>query len=114
MEENKDYLKSDKLQGESLGRTPILTGGNLYTEIGKKGVEKPQLPARISNTLSENITANLSTIEKKYNLTVYNSVVKQAVDDSGRIQKLSPMHKKLLLAIQAQISTRTKKSAGRA
>ena len=108
MKENKIILskESEEPQGENTNALLGIGGlGLQYTEQQKKeSEEQPQLPARISNALSESVIATPQSIERKYNLTIQDSVIKEAVDENGKIPKLSVMQKKILLSLESHLS----------
>ena len=104
MEEDKKIIGSEStnIQGED----NIISLPGLSVQYDKGQIEQGErkLPARISNFLSESITATIHSIETKYKLTIKDSDVKKAVDENGKLSKLSAMQKKTLLALQSQLS----------
>ncbi len=97
MEVNKKPLNSvERLPNEELPRIDTQ-----YSEPGKKPLKDE---GRISNALSESITATPRSIEKKYGFTIKDEVVKRAVDENGKIVKPSALQKKLLLNLEWRIS----------
>lgn len=107
MEEDKKIIGSEdslvQMEKESL---PIV-GFQYNEEQAEKEEGLTLLPARISNALSESVIATSQSIERKYNLSIQDSVIKEAVDDSGRVPKLSVMQKKILLSLESHLSQLT-------
>ena len=75
-----------------------------YKDREKKEKEQPLLSGRITNALTESMTATPKSLEKKYGLTITDEVIQKAVDSKGRIPKLSAMQKGVLLALEYQLS----------
>lgn len=104
MEEDKKIIGSESTNIQGEDNIISLPGLSVQYDKGQIEQGKQQLPARISNFLSESVTATLHSIETKHKLTIKDSFIKEAVDDNGKLPKLSAMQKKILLALQSQLS----------
>lgn len=107
MEEDKKYISSSgsNIQKEEEKNSILPIVGSVYNdEVVKKQKEQPLLSGRITNALTESMTATPRSLEKKYGLTIKDEVIKQAVDSKGRIPKLSSMQKSVLLSLEYQLS----------
>lgn len=105
MEEDKKIIGSESNNTQEESNITSLPGFSTQYHQGQAERGKQQLPARISNALSESIIINFDRLKKKYNLDSSNSIIQKAVDEDGKIIKLSFQQKKILLALQAQLST---------
>ena len=107
MEEDKKIIGSEKSQAnketEKFTSLPGLSIQYNDEDKEKKGGEL-LLPGRIANALSESIIATPRSLEKKYGLTITDEIIRQAVDGSGKIPKLSAMQKGILVALEYQLS----------
>ena len=105
MEEDKKLINSVEPLGVDEKESSLLPGINdQYSKLADKEEEKHLLPSRISNALSESVIATPQTIERKYNLTIQDSVIKEAVDENGKVPRLSVMQKKILLSLESHLS----------
>lgn len=115
MEEDKKIIGSEQSTiQEADNTTSFLPGASTqYSKDSKTESEvKPSLlPGRITNALTESITATPKTLEKKYGLTIKDEVIKRAVDSKGRIPKLSAIQKGVLLSLEHQLSLLREKNS---
>lgn len=105
MEEDKKIIGSEEHLGTESEKSSLLPGFNsqFHSQTEKKE-EAPILPGRINNALSESIIATSRSIEKKYGLTIKDTVIKEVVDANGRIPKPSAMQKRVLLSLGYRLS----------
>ncbi len=101
MEEEKKRISDSNLQRED---NNVLPGVGLHYDGQEKGEKLRLFPSRISNALTESIIATTQSIEKKYNLTITDSIIKESVDENGKIPKLSVMQKKVLLSLESHLT----------
>lgn len=87
--------------------SPVKVSGRYSDKPTKE--EPIQSPSRISNALSESVIANTQSIERKYNITIQDNIVRNAVDENGRVPKLSTMQKKILLSLESHLTQLTNK-----
>lgn len=107
MEEFKNKISSNESQINEKDISTLLPGVNIRINKEQADLEAGgKLPtARISNALSESIIINTHRLEDTYNLSIDDKIVREATDEEGKLIKLSFQQKKILLALQAQLST---------
>ena len=99
MEENKT-----KVQGGSPAKLPGIDI-QYRDRQEEKERQQPLLPSRISKTLTDSIILTAEKLDNKFHLTaVNNEEVREAVDEKGKLRKLSAKQKRILLALQYQLS----------
>ena len=101
MEEDKNKIPSGEQVGKGEQMKEFLPGTSVqYINTDSKEGEKLPLPGRLTAPLTENIVATIGSIKKKYDLDEKDSVIIEAIDESGQIPRFTPQQKKILLALQ--------------
>ena len=108
MEEDKKIIGSEQTTIQEADNTnSFLPGAGIqYSKDSKteSEIKTSLLPGRINNALSESIIATSRSIEKKYGLTIKDTIIKDVVDAKGRIPKPSAMQKRVLLSLGYRLS----------
>ena len=101
MEEDKNKIPSGEQVAKGEQLKEVLPGTSVqYINTDTKEGEKLPLPGRLTAPLTENIVATIGSIKRKYDLDEKDSVIIEAIDESGQIPRFTPQQKKILLALQ--------------